>query len=94
GIEASEFATTITYHVERISDGTQLNRRETYNIDDYDWLEYQNGHLHHSNPVVFKTRQPDKVVGDQIRVEVTVDLENGGKDSATQTGELVDGGRP
>lgn len=94
GIDTTEFSTTIEYRVVRTSDGEQLNRRETYEIDHYGWLDRRDGYLHHSNPVIFKTNDPDEVLGDDIRMEVTVDLENGGNVSGTQKGTLVDGGRP
>jgi len=94
GIEAREFSTTIRYSVERIEDGEKLNRRNTYNIGQYGWMDHQGGHLHHSNPVVFETRMPDQLLGDAVRMTVTVDIDDGGRVSDTQTGTLVDGGRP
>ena len=94
GISQSGFEATITYEVERVSDGEKLNRRDTYIVGQYGWTSYKEGFLHHSNPVVFKTRTPDEVLGDEIQLRVTVDLENGGKASDTQTGTLIDAGRP
>ena len=90
GVDEEMFTADIHYEVVRDSDGEMLNSRKDYVVDHYGWMSYQDGFLHHSNPVIFAISGPSDVKGDGVEISITVDVRQGGAVSVTQDATIVD----
>ena len=93
-LDRRDFTAVIDYQVVRLSDGESLIRPTEYTIDQAGWISWADGYVHHSNPVIFTASQPSEVTGTEVRLQVTVRLEGGGRTRASLEATLVNGEGP
>lgn len=93
GVDSDEFTTVIDYVVTRTSNGDRLNRPSEFTIrSEFGWSEAPSGpgYIHRSNQVILDISRPSQVVGDEVEVQITVDLESGGMGETRVVGTIVD----
>ncbi len=89
-----EFQADVHYEVRRTGSDEQLNQISQYPADHHAWMDYCDGLLHHSSRVILSIDSPGALIGDEISLEVRVDIDGEGEVSASKTATVVDGGRP
>lgn len=90
GVETSGLETEIEYVVTRTSNGNRLNRPSEFRIGRRGWEERETGYIHRSNPVIFDIQRPSDIVGDEVELQLRVDVDSGGRGTTRVVGTIVD----
>jgi hypothetical protein len=81
----------IDYVVERTSNGERVNRPSEFTIrSEFGWEELDSGWVHRGNQVIFDINRPAQIVGDEVELQVSVDLESGARSQTRVIGTIVD----
>jgi len=90
-LDSDAFTTVIDYVVERTSNGERVNRPSEFTIrSEFGWEELDSGWVHRGNQVIFDINRPAQIVGDEVELQVSVDLESGARSQTRVIGTIVD----